>query len=1100
MFKIFSPLLKRVYSLSSSFFVLLPFSSLFFLAACSPNSDTFFQKMRPASGVKLTELLDEVPVLEDMFSNINQGIFNKKLASFLAYDTETSIFMLNQLYHLIRVENHLPKLLDDASGVLRLVLDHYQDESNSAELDRLSVAFDHFSEAEFKTFFKTSRNLLLKMGKALAFIGNNSHLFPDDPPDEPFASSSVWSDCSISDESFQKEKPSSLSDKRNTIYEFYELSRTFYCTLDKLLEDDFQDLFAKEGGHIQTGLADLISLARSLDVEGAVKDFIHLMNNRRDEVIDIDREMSEWLVSSPGKVGLLDYAINHLYLLLASEDRVDLFRDGTELLGKGAPFLTTLNPEPSDTENKYLAEWLVTALDSDLDKIADLTSHTNLDLENPLYNKASDLLSPSSGSGLKNVFNDEGGYLRSDLKRFFNSERFTFVAGNTNADTSHFQGLFYDNGNTNTADDGPLKVFAHAGDGTNYGVSPFRGAMNSRLSSVLKVPLDYRNESPLEGFLNNFYYHVLDQYYSFSDRAWKVSRRKNGKQTLPVYLSRLQYSLFNLMSMNANAEHVTPAGNSASAAELSERVPYMTHFFHTLAGAMGYLDVQRGPAKQTLETSLRAVGNDDVADDGIQTASRYGQTVHTGVICKPEQEYRTDSGDSQSAVCNKVLVDAITRNGEYYMPTSGMPAYELLTPGAFFTRNSYSDAQKDATAYETLASPNPPSSLTSRYKGRFSVHQGDLVSTDGHTAEWAMSQFQFFGWYGYGPFTVRGKAPNGSRLKYANTFITDSYRSKICAGVHANSRMYTHRCHSHSSRTKMYPLGNNGSNIDWASPSRSKEGAVLMYENIYRPEKLGDPCWEDSGGPQHGHARYGYLRPSKSATHQNNSLCANWKKIQVDFNSREQAIAQNIRWLIYHKKFVLITPNYTYSNYRVSFFRTSHGASVALFSIAVGNGLQGFVSAKLAGTGNCRDEDSSSHQGKHRCNGTWNSEPDYNMMDSSNDTGKIPVHTSGNQNGFKSHTSHTLVTGGTLRNLISFGRTSFKPGDFALIVDYAVEAWGGGGGIGNNSDEDVARLTFANIPRPTTDFAKALAPLLSMGKAYSEERCCGIGSGSSKLF
>ena len=1176
MFKIFFPFLKGVYSLSSSLLTLLPLSWLFFLGACSPSSDTFFQKMRPTSGVKLTELLDEVPVLENMFSNIDQDVFNDKLSDFLAYDPETSVFMLNQLYNLIRIDNHLPKLLDDASGILKLFMDYYQDESNQADMDALEAATDRFSELEFRNFLNVAESALLKVGSALHFVGNNAHFFPeDDTSGEPFASFTIWSDCSISDESFQEEKPPTLSDGRDIVYDVYELSRTIHCILDKALGDDFKDLFDENTGRVNKdlGLADIVSVVRSLDVEDAIEEFIDLMNHHRDKVIEIDQEMSDWLVSSPGKIDLIDYALEHLYPLLTSDDKAYIFKDGLALLDKGAPFLTTLNPDPSDTENKYLVEWLLTALNSDLKKMADLTSHTDLNLINPLYNKATDLLSSPLGTGAESVFDDVGqsGYPKNELRRFLDRERFIFAANDEGVTTTIFKGLFYDH--SNDLNDGPLKVFANVEGGTNYGISPFRGAMSSRLSPVLgRIPLDYRNEAPLESFLNNFYYHVLDQYYSFSDRAWKVSRRKHGWQTLPVYMSRVQYSLFNLMSMNANAEHVTSSIDVSSIAnsparsnflfnrrhELSEKVPYMTHFFHTLAGAMGYLDAERGPPMQTLETSLRAVGNDDVADDGIQHSDSEGvakfigiQGVSTAVICKPNcpshtngicrTKWNENARENHSVVCDNVLKDAITRNGHYYMPTSSMPVYELLTPGAFFSRNSRADALEETTRggtqdtvyyklgktfYVRETNPLSPNrgqiydlydKIRNRYKGKFSVHQGDLVSTGGRTAEWAMSQFQFFGWQGYGPFTVHGKAPNGSRLKYANTFITDSYRAQVCKG-HSGSSMWEWLC-KYDLR-KIYPLGNDGGTsrggadgglIAWPSSlSRSQEGAILMYESIYRPEKSGDPCWVDSGGPRYGHARYGYLRPSKDSTHQNNSLCGVWEKIQVDFDSREQAVAQNIRWLIYHKKFVLITPNYIFSNKKVGknvninlgFVKikigsSSHaGASFALFNIAVGNGLQGLVSAKLAGSGNCRDAALDSYRGQHRCNGVWNSDPNYNMMDSNDYIGKIPVHTGDYGNGFRSHTSHRLVRNRTLHNLTSFGRTSFEPGDSTLIVDYAVKKWG----FGLPDYDGLVRQMFTSIPRPTTNFAKALAPLLSMGKAYEKSDVVVSGQESQTSF
>ena len=669
------------------------------------------------------------------------------------------------------------------------------------------------------------------------------------------------------------------------------------------------------------------------------------------------------------------------------------------------------------------------------------------------------------------------GYKKTDFRRFFDHSRFSFRAANSSY-TSNFKGLFYDNGNNDHNDDGPMKALAYGTHGDFYGASLFRRSMKSKLAPVLgAISLDYAGESPMEGFLNNFYYDIVDQHYSIADKKWKVDRSVHGNTTLPVYLSRLQYSLLNLMTMNASAEYVSPTGSGASLIDESKRVPYLTHFLHTLAGAMGYLDFKAGPAKQTLETSLRAVQSTDIADDGIQTTKKSGQTIYTAVLCKPDQN-RKIGNDS---VCDTILKNSIFRNGNPYMLTSSMPIYELLTPGAFFSRNSRAHGQLDGNIYEQLAAPMANSgdyinrvagATFKRYKGRFSVHQGDLVSTGARTAEWAMGQFQFFAWRGYGPYTVKGKAPNGSRFKYQNDFITDSYKVKVCDGSTHNWKMKSDRCKS--GREKYYALGNNGQtfNLSVGKSSPAEEGAVLVYENIYRPRRQGDPCWSNSGGDDYGYARYGYLRPSKSFAYPWNSNCSRWARIRVDFDSREQAIAENISWLISYKKFVLITPNSVYGNKKIAF--NHHGASLGIFNIAVGNGLQGFVSAKLAGTGNagCRGGD------KHRCNGVWNNDASYNMMASNDSDGWIPTSATAPYAALKQHGWTYGRNGKPIKNLVYFGRTSFEPGDSALIVDYAVHNWGFA------KSGDAKRDIFKNINRPDTDFASALAPLLSLSSKY----------------
>ncbi len=1088
-------------NLSSSAVIAILFF-LIFLPACTPNADIVFQKTRPDSTVKLLELLNEVPTLKEMFSNLDQEEFNETLIDFLGYDMETSVFMLNQLYHLIRVNHALPKLLDETSGILQLAMDYYQDEANRAELEQIGQAFDRFSESEFREFFQAIKSGISILSRAIYQVGNNVHFFPN-ITSEPFVSLDVWADCSISNERFEDDKPRDISNTqdREIVYKAYEVSRTIYCGLNRLSDGDLQDFFDQQSGQLKTvGMADLILLVKSLDIEKAADEFVYLLNHDREKIITIDREMSEWLVTSPGKKNLLNYAINDLYPILFSEDKNSLYQDGAKILDKGIPFLSALNPDSSDHANNYLLEWLFLATYSDLEKIKNLQSHVNLNLDNHLYHKTNALVSSSSTESLRSVFKQPScapnafvrwggggffsdlfshfvpsrcgrGYEQLDFRRFFDHASFSFRPAET-LYSSNFQGLFYDNRNNNHDDDGPMKVFAHGNHGNFYGASSFRWSISSKLTPVLgSIRLDYTEESPMEGFLNNFYYSIVDQHYSIDDNQWKVDRSVHGNATLPVYFSRLQYSLFNLMTMNASAEYVSPTGNSASLLDESRRVPYLTHFLHTLAGAMGYLDFEAGPAKQTLETSLRAVQSTDIADDGIQKTRQSGQTVSAAVICKPEKNHAI-GGES---VCDSILKDSIFRNGVPYMLTSSMPVYELLTPGTFYERNSRVHAQSDGSVYKQLAMPMPNSGAIDqrfaddawrRYKGHFSVHQGDLVSTGGRTAEWAMGQFQFFAWRGYGPYTVKGKAPNGSRLKYQNSFITDSYKVKVCKGSTHNWQNWRDKCKP--GRERYYALGNNGQtfNMSGGLLNRAQEGAILMYENIYRPQHSDDDCWSDSEGEQYGYARYGYLRPSKNSSYRWKSNCSNWVRIRVDFDSREQAIAENMSWLISYKKFILITPNSIYGNKKVAY--NHHGASLGIFNIAVGNGLRGFVSAKLAGS----DDAGCRGSAKHRCNGVWNSDVNYNMMASHDDDGKIPAGPIANYAGFRTSTTQVL------KKLVYFGRTSFEPGDSALIVDYAFHRWGFA------TSGDTKRQIFKNIKRPNTDFASALAPLLSLSSKY----------------
>ena len=146
-----------------------------------------------------------------------------------------------------------------------------------------------------------------------------------------------------------------------------------YCKLNSLTEENLQVFFDKQSGRLKTvGMADLILLVKSLDIEAIVRKFINLMNYHREDIIMIDREMSEWLVSSSEKTNLLNYAIEHLYPILFSKNTNALYEDGVDLLDQGVAFLSALDLGSSDQKNKYLLEWLLVTIYSDLEKIKNL--------------------------------------------------------------------------------------------------------------------------------------------------------------------------------------------------------------------------------------------------------------------------------------------------------------------------------------------------------------------------------------------------------------------------------------------------------------------------------------------------------------------------------------------------------------------------------------------------------------------------------------------------------------------------------------------------------------------------------------------------------
>ena len=106
----------------------------------------------------------------------------------------------------------------------------------------------------------------------------------------------------------------------------------------------------------------------------------------------------------------------------------------------------------------------------------------------------------------------------------------------------------------------------------------------------------------------------------------------------------------------------------------------------------------------------------------------------------------------------------IKRNGKNWSPNLYMFMIEAFSPGRFVERNggSYGDFNQN-----------------SAWVGNFSPQQADAENANANMGTWLSSVIPVNAWQGYGPFTYKGKAPNGSSLKYKNDFYTDRYSAQL---------------------------------------------------------------------------------------------------------------------------------------------------------------------------------------------------------------------------------------------------------------------------------------------------------------------------------
>ncbi len=1079
-----------------STFCSLILSLLILFSACYKEVEIKFQKHHPESEIKLKDLLNSVPAFRSAFSNIDLRKFNDELAAFLNYDTETSVILLNRLSYLMKENPSIPLLLDDVSGILKIVLDYYTQDENLEELDRLGESLEKMSEKSVRELIHHTKYVLKDVVSKLLFkIGSDSILYSS-AENRPFQSQDIWANCDITNKEFKSIFPS-IEEERETLYKIYELSRCLFCSIqeyatekniDRLYEIDIDNL----------DIVMLLEMTKEMNIEEVITDVINFLEDR-EMVKEIDEALAQWLVTDPIKVGLIDYLINYLYPLLF---KTELYKDGVSILDKWAAFLTQKNPDATGMENEYLLEWLVQSLFSDLDKLSDLKNHTPIIINNPFYNYIKNELIYNTEYGAESVFNNEHGYHFNNLKRkLWTGDTFTSATG----ESTTFKGMFKNAPGLATNDQGGLFRVANytlPAAETNFDQRFRLDMIQSNGRTLLDIPRSYANESPLQSFIQDYYYYLVDQFYSVESDQWvfdredtKIIHGEYSSKNLTDHLARLQYSLLNLFLLNGEG--------GFSFDRDYRKIPFMSYFLYSLSGSFGVLDSKEGPAVQTHRSALLTTGENDISRDGFKRVRRKGQTVVTATFCYRRQ-YDADDPylvTSTTPLLNKSGGDSACqflswttfRNGNPYLLVEDMPLYELLTPGVFHSRRLIGGQQ----TYEINSpAPRPESFYTPNLlKGKFSIHQGDIISNGARMADWVMGQFQFIGWQGYGPYTYKGKAPNGGKLKYKSTFYTDSYKASFCKGggwgIGKFPSSHAGRCIN--DRNYFIPMGASGERDAFSRAgdrrdralrypnstflSTANEGVFKMYENIYRPMKLSDHCWGHAGGGNHGYTLYAYLRPSKDRRYRNSSHCASWTRIKVDFDTKEEAILANLEWLIHYKKFVVIIPNYILGNKKVG--ANFYGTTMASFTITIGNGVSGLISAKLADS-----EDGKSAAYKN--NGRWNNDSSYPMLEM-NDLGVIRGCNKSeecNVNGKRGfvrlpESEYKNATGMDIMLLSTFYRTSFEKSDSSITVDMTGHKWGSG-------VPNVETETMNGIGRPTQDFQKALSPLLSLVSSFTK--------------
>lgn len=716
-----------------------------------------------------------------------------------------------------------------------------------------------------------------------------------------------------------------------------------------------------------------LSMKNSGNIELRIQNLIRDLKptwqgGKLDEYTESEKKIVDWTVntSTPAnaaQVAVVDYLIDHVYPVTRKDF---VFTQGKEVLDREAEHLSMLNPGGNTaTDDEYLTEWLFKSLNTDAPRLDNMEAFVALDTNTPLYKWLKDVVhNPTYG-----VNSVTQRYPIQKLKDHLHTG-FVFNPGGGGASTI-FKGLL-------AATDGYLTKLVNVGSTQKY-INPFRQYMGTKVNSLVTVPPNYNGELYLESALKNFYYHLLERFYDQTGKQWAFSPEDaqtifasdpNGvERNLQSYIGQMQYSMRNMAILDKAGRKPGEPG--------FDNVPYLTSFLYTIAASSGVIDPTNAPAELTLQTSLNSMGATDIGADGVRTITI--DLVLFTITMNAQVTNVATPGDG---------IHAATRNNEPYSPTLSMFDFELLSPGRFIPRT-------DTVTYAS-------DTANGRFRGTFSPHQGDIESTKQKTANWMVSEFSLSAWEGYGPYSVKGKAANGSKVKYENDFYTDGYTTRIA------------KDYNDFTRTAM---GTNAGTSASGGSLINGNGNYHMYEMIYRPQNSGDPCWADSQGSTYGYPRYGYIRPQNNTAYSNNNNCTGWAKIRIDFDTRDEAIRANIEWNLKYKKYIFVIPmyGYTFQNLWVA----HPGASFSVFSTIHGNGLWGVTTGHRASD-----------------NGIWNK--------SGVSMGLAGAHYVGNGGtGFVSETPAGGKHGVSIAKTVRQGVQSYTAGDSMVLLEMTAISWSG---------------------------------------------------------
>jgi len=938
------------------------------ITGCSEDQMTF-QKNKADPKVRLFQVFDETPAIKSMFTNIDQDIMNQKMNDLQNANPELQAQLYLSLGNMFYGSGApFPEMVKSMSKGLNSFHSVYSQEPDA--LDATVDIVNDILRLDSQVMMDGVDSIINVITRLRNWDDANNNGIID-------AGERLWNDVN----------GDGVKDPGEEAYywdffgPYQELSDMGYDGVNRLIDNlDFvHELYdgaenMDDPAYLFQNLMQTV-IDENIDVEAKVAETIDYIENPDpgESIRDIEEDVADWMIADPDKKIITDYLIEHLYPMVKDpvlddvaqpegfadmvlpdylqnglgQNDLDYYRNfirrGRWVLEEQMKILSStpvglsIGADTPSSDTTLLTQWLVSAFNGDILKWDDLETVNIFDFDN---------------NELLRWLGKDGTYTEDSVTKYSIGERLKSAlklnASETNGITPAvlksllWDGISYTStNNITTTFKGLMRSYApypddpdrsenwviQPGDGYVTRMAKFKSSDNRaktfRAQAASRLPgkdvnPSYDGESQLESILTNMQLHILQDYY-FRDTVNNVYKwaltPEDGQEFFGDPNRNIQTLLGGITQSLRNAIMLDKNGNKTG------QLSALSELLYVMAASYGVVDPERAPGELSVQNCMKSMGSPLGTSTSLETCTM-GICVTIPVI-GANDIYRKSIHESDYVK---------------YATQHTMPANELLQPGTFRRREGQS------SVYE--------------WHGKFSAHQGDLIGSANAsgkmiTTNWNMAEIAQAAWEGYGPYTYRGKAPNGGTCKYENDFYSDWY--------------YIREASFGSPEPHHGNKGPGVGEFNWSY------GRYHMFESIYVPQDGQSgfvPVKDEDGNDVYVNGqrvpKYGFLRQKSGgsrhftggsyvtagtdfsvSTSDSNDVRNGGNRIAIDCTSREEAIRKNTFWLLNQKKYLYAIP--IHAAKRVGWWIFSADIEIYAYNLIIANGIAGIANAKRHG-------------------------------------------------------------------------------------------------------------------------------------------------------